>query len=54
LKLDLSCVSDSAGKIDESFVAVHKRDKLLVFSPEHPRPAHAVLDAELIIVQLGH
>ena len=52
LGLDLSRVSDSAGKIDESFATVHGRDDLLVFSPDHPRPQHALLDAELMIGQL--
>jgi uncharacterized protein len=52
LKLDLSRVSDPAGKIDESFVTVHDRDDLLVFTPEHPRPDHALLDAEQIVAQL--
>lgn len=52
LELDLSKIINSTGKIDESFVTVQDRDKLLVFSPDHPRPQHAVLDAEQIIGQL--
>ena len=45
-------VKNAAGEIDESPAAVHERDALLVFTAEHPRPAHAVLDAEQIIAQL--
>jgi uncharacterized protein len=52
LGLDLSHVSDSSGKVDESFVTVHDRTKLLVFTAEHPRPANALFDAEQIIGQL--
>jgi dienelactone hydrolase len=52
LELDLSRISDTSGKIDESFVTVHDRGDLLVFSPEHPRPEYALLDAEKIVAQL--
>jgi dienelactone hydrolase len=52
LKLDLSRISDTSGKIDESFITVHDRGDLLVFSPEHPRPDYALLDAEQIVGQL--
>ena len=38
-KLDLSHISDASGKIDESFITVHDRGDLLVFSPQHPRPS---------------
>jgi uncharacterized protein len=49
LRLDLSRACDPAGKIDESFVTVHERQDLLVFTPEHPRPEYALQDAEQII-----
>jgi hypothetical protein len=52
LSLDLSRMTNDAGDIDESPIPVHERDKLLVFTPEHPRPAYALLDAEKIISQL--
>jgi hypothetical protein len=47
--LNLSRISDAPGKIDESFVTVHDREKLLVFPPDRPRPANALSDAEQII-----
>jgi dienelactone hydrolase len=52
LGLDLSRIRDSRGGIDESFVEVHDRERLLVFTSEHPRPASALMDAERIIAQL--
>jgi pimeloyl-ACP methyl ester carboxylesterase len=52
LELDLARISDATGSIDESFAKIHDRADLLVFTPEHPRPKHALLDAELIIGQL--
>jgi dienelactone hydrolase len=52
VKLDLSRISDGTGKIDESFAKVHDRDDLLVFNAEHPRPDHALMDAEQIVGQL--
>ncbi|MCI0332489.1 MAG: acetylxylan esterase [Planctomycetes bacterium] len=52
LGLDLARVTDASGNIEESFATVHERDDLLVFTPEHPRPAYALLDAEQIISQL--
>jgi hypothetical protein len=51
LDLDLSRIT-AAGKIDEKFATVHDRNDLLVFSPDHPRPDYALLDAEQIIAQL--
>jgi pimeloyl-ACP methyl ester carboxylesterase len=53
LGLDLSRITDAAGNIDESFITVHDRDDLRVFSPDHPRPAYALTDAEKIISQLN-
>ncbi len=32
----------SDGSIDESFVVIENKEEMYVFSPEHPRPAHAV------------
>lgn len=52
LKLDLPSICDASGKIDESFITVHDRDDLLVFTTAHPRPDHALTDAEKIISQL--
>jgi dienelactone hydrolase len=52
LQLDLSSISDASDGIDESFITVHDRNDLLVFSPEHPRPEYALLDAEQIVGQL--
>lgn len=42
LKLDLSKVQDSEGKIDESFVVAEEYEDLLVFGPDNPRPEDAV------------
>jgi hypothetical protein len=52
LGLDLSRITDAAGKIDESFVTVHDRDDLLVFPRDRPRPDHAITDAEKVFTQL--
>jgi pimeloyl-ACP methyl ester carboxylesterase len=52
LGLDLSRICDSSGKIDESFVKVHERKDLLVFPPDRPRPARALIDAEKVIAEL--
>jgi dienelactone hydrolase len=52
LQLDLSRISDASSKIDESFIQVHDRGDLRVFSSEHPRPDYALLDAEQIVRQL--
>jgi hypothetical protein len=52
LGLDLSRLKGDAGEIDESFVDVHDRDELLVFTPKHPRPANALTDAEKIVAEL--
>jgi dienelactone hydrolase len=52
LKLNLSRISDASGKIDESFITVHDRGDLLVFTDAHPRPDYALVDAEKIVAQL--
>lgn len=52
LKLNLEQITNPAGEIDESFVTVHDRSDLLVFTPEHPRPGSALLDADRIVEQL--
>jgi hypothetical protein len=49
LKLDGNSVDVEGEEVDESFVTVLKREDLLVFTPEHPRPAHELADAEQII-----
>jgi hypothetical protein len=54
LKLDLSAVAGSTGEIDDSFVRVQPPSDLLVFPPDHPRPEHAVADAEAVIAALDH
>ena len=51
LKLDLSRISNSSGKIDESFVKVRPRDELLVFPADRPRPPHAARDASEVFAQ---
>jgi dienelactone hydrolase len=52
LGLDLSRLKGDGGDIDESFVEVLDRDELLVFTPENPRPANALTDAEKIVGEL--
>jgi pimeloyl-ACP methyl ester carboxylesterase len=52
LKLDGNRVNVESEEVDESFVKVLKREDLLVFTPEHLRPAQALADAEQIIGQL--
>jgi hypothetical protein len=52
LKLDLSRIQNSNGEIDESFVAVRKRDELLAFPPNHPRPDHAITRADNVFSAL--
>jgi hypothetical protein len=42
LGLSLAKVTAADGSIDESFVVIEKQQDMLVFGPEHPRPAHAV------------
>jgi uncharacterized protein len=42
LKLDLSAIQGSDGNIDESFVTIEKKDQMMVFTTEHPRPAYAI------------
>jgi hypothetical protein len=42
LKLSLDKVTAPDGSIDESFVVIEQQQDLLVFGPDHPRPAHAV------------
>lgn len=50
--LDQSRITNAEGKIDESFVAVHDRTDLLVFTPDHSRPESALTDAEKIVAEL--
>jgi acetyl esterase/lipase len=42
LGLSLDKVTGPDGSIDESDVVIEKQEDMLVFGPEHPRPAHAV------------
>ncbi|MEJ6569845.1 MAG: acetylxylan esterase [Akkermansiaceae bacterium] len=42
LKLDLAKVRDADGNIDESFIVVEERAKMLVFGANNPYPANAV------------
>ncbi|MFH0989663.1 MAG: acetylxylan esterase [bacterium] len=42
LKLDLSRIIDSNGKIDESFVTIEKTNDMKVFTKSNPRPVHAI------------
>jgi len=42
LGLSLNKVTKPDGSIDESFVVIEKQEDMLVFGPNHPRPAHAV------------
>jgi len=42
LRLSLDKVTKPDGSIDESFVIIEKQEDMLVFDPNHPRPAHAV------------
>jgi dienelactone hydrolase len=48
LDLNLPSVSDDAGNIDESFVSLLPESELLVWSPDHPRPAHALEGAAAV------
>jgi hypothetical protein len=42
LGLSLDKVAEPNGSIDESFVVIEKQEDMLVFGPNHPRPAYAV------------
>lgn len=42
LKLDLSAILNSQGAIDESFVTIEKKEQMLVFDKQHPRPGYAI------------
>jgi len=42
LGLQLAEVIDRNGAINEDFVVIEEKEKLYVFGPNHPRPAHAV------------
>jgi len=46
LRLDLGRVSNPDGTVDESKVAIQKQADLRVFTPEHPKPDHAVKSAK--------
>jgi dienelactone hydrolase len=42
LNLDLSSILNDRGEIDESFVTIEKKEQMLVFTPQHPRPPYAI------------
>lgn len=41
LRIDISRVHNEAGRIDESFFTAEKREQLLVYGPNNPRPSDA-------------
>ncbi len=42
LKLDLSAILNGKGEIDDSPVTIEEKAQMLVFTPQHPRPAYAI------------
>ncbi len=48
LELSLDKVTKANGSIDESDITIEKPETMNVFTPEHPRPAHAVKGDEVI------
>ncbi len=42
LRLDLSPMLDSRGDITEKAITIEKKDRMLVFTPMHPRPSYAI------------
>jgi dienelactone hydrolase len=42
LGLSLAAASDASGNISEAAVVIEPKDKLYVFTPDHPRPARAI------------
>jgi len=52
LKLDLAKVSLPGGGVDETDVATEPTESLLVFTPEHPRPADAPVGTEAVATVL--
>lgn len=54
LRLSIKNLSDSSdlGKIDESGAIIEKQETMRVFSPENPRPAHALSSDEAITATL--
>ena len=42
LNLDIKAITNSAGKIDESFIKVEPREVLQAFDDKHQRPVYAV------------
>jgi len=48
LGLALNKVTDPDGSIDESDIAIEKPETMHVFTPEHPKPAHAVKSGEAV------
>ncbi|OPZ13853.1 MAG: Alpha/beta hydrolase family protein [candidate division BRC1 bacterium ADurb.BinA364] len=52
LGLDLSAIQDAAGAIDESKCAAEPQETMMVFTAEHPRPAHALQGEEAVAAAL--
>jgi hypothetical protein len=52
LGLSLDKVTKSDGSIDESNITIEKRETMHVFTPEHPRPTHAVAGNEEVAALL--
>ena len=48
LGLSLKGVTNEVGEMDESFVTVEERQKMLVFDTRHQRPAYAVKGDETV------
>ena len=42
LNLDLKAVQGADGQVDESFVTIEKRETMLVYGVNNPRPKNAV------------
>ncbi len=42
LRLDLPAILDAKGEITEDAITIEPKEKLLVFTPKHPRPAYAI------------
>ena len=49
LGLNMRRVTGDDGQVDESSTIIHGRDELLVFTPEHPRPADAVQGRDAVM-----
>lgn len=52
LGLNLKVVARDDGTVDESDAAVDNLESLCVFTPDHPRPAHALKDSDAVAAAL--